>query len=344
MSSFLAYNDSLKVIAKTMTANQQALSELAQYFGDVSLSFEKLVQNLSEIPSIFDQSGKAQAEESTFYTFWTNLAKNQICHVKNFDEPTKQIRSDVAESLKNTSNEYSQRALILVQRGKDMINKIKVSENANTAAYKAYEAAGKELKDAFNEKSPKLPEIRENFIKLQEKAIQSHEQNNSERAAASLGFESILSDFEGLEIWRIESIRRALLNFSKAIHSLAIKFSENATEITQELAEADPTADIKNLVFPKDVKNAIADDRFQLIPVLPQASKFVNTSVLFKNDVSNGAKLMRAKSDFVGGKDELNISEEEVVAVLSDDGTRALCHNINESEGYLPLSILTPIN
>ena len=343
MSSFLTYDQSIKVITKTMSANKQALGELAQYFGDVSLSFEKLLQNLSEIHTVFEQPANTPTSDSKFYTFWTELAKNQFCPVKNFDEPTKQIRSDVADSLKSTSNDYTQRARVIIQRGKDMITKIKNSEDANVAAYKAYEAAGKELKEAFNAKSPKLQEIRENFIKMQEKAIQSHEQNNSERAAASLGFESILSDFEGLELWRIESIRRALLNFAKAIQTLAVKFSENATEITQEIEETDPMDDIKNLVFPKDVKNAMADDRFQLIPVLPQASKFVNTTVLFKNDIANGARLMRAKSNFVGGKDELNVSEEEVIAVLSDDGTKALCHNINESEGYVPLSVLTPI-
>jgi hypothetical protein len=327
-----------------MSANQKALSDISQYFSDVTVSFEKLVQSLSELPSIFDQSGKAHANESEFYTFWVELAQKQICPTKNFEEPTRQIRSEVADSLKKTSNDYMQRAQMLVQRGKDLIAKIKASEDANVAAYKAYEAAGKELKEAFNAKSPRLQEIRDNFVKMQEKAIQCHEQNNSARASASLGFEGILSDFEGLEIWRTESIRRALLNFAKAMHSIAVRFSENATEITQSLAEVDPTTDIKNLVFPKDVKNAISDDRFQLIPVLPQASKFVNTSVLFKSDVSKGARLMRAKEDFTGGKDELNVSTDEVVAVICDDGTKALCHNINESEGYLPLSILIAIN
>ena len=341
MSSFLTYDETVKTVSKVMIDNQKSLLDLSEYFSDVSVSFETFMENLNEINKLFERTGRAQPDESNFYKAWTELAQTQLAPLKNFEEPTKKMREEVAESLKKAADEYLKKAQIIAQRGRNIIEKLKKSEEENEAAYKKYQEAADDLKKANDENSPDLDSLKDRFVSIQNIALSAHDKNNETRASASASFEGMLNDYENLEIQRIETVRGSLIKFANQIQQIAKNFTDNTNAISEGLSTLDVKAEIDAVAIPDDFKEPQTEDRFQLIAVDPLTSKYINKSALYKTELANGGRIVSVTEDYKGGRDELNVSKDEVVVIIKEEGNRALCHNINESEGYLPLSLLS---
>ena len=342
MTTFLTYDETVKTVSKVMLDNHKALLDLSEYFSDVSVSFETFMENLNEINKLFERTGKAQPDESNFYKAWTELAQSQLAPLKNFEEPTKKMREEVAESLKKSAADYLKNAQIIAQRGRDIIEKLAKAEKENEDAYKKYQEAAEDLKKANEENSVDLDAHKDRFVSVQNLALNAHDKNNEVRAAASASFEGMLNDFENLEIRRIETVKGALITFAKEMQQIAQNVTENTNAISEGLSSLNYQAEVESLSIPDDLKEPRTEDRFQLIAVDPLTSKYINTASLYKTELSNGGRIMAVTEDYKGKRDELNVVKDEVVVVIQEDGSRALCHNINESEGYIPLSLLTP--
>jgi len=351
MSSYLTYKDTLETIHSSMTENHRLLKVLRDYFGDFGQGLNTMKDALAGLPAVLQNNEKPEKKavkgnsidfESIFSALWHRLAEDCMNPMKNFEEASIIIRDDVGAKFAEAAKEYGNKASVITQKGKELMQNLQTLDEQRMSAYKIYENAAQEVKDAFTAKSPKLAEIREAFVKAQTNAVNLHNKVNDERASTATKIEILLSEFEGLELWRVETIRRCLADFAKALESIARNFEKNSAEIKQSVEKINPRVDIDHLRLNTEIKNPASDDRFQLVPIIPLASQYADLSLIFKDEMKNGGKFVKSKQDYVGTSDQLNLKVGEIVIVLEECGEMLRCKNINESIGFVPCSIVEP--
>ncbi|KAH0795907.1 SH3 domain containing protein [Histomonas meleagridis] len=334
--------ETITIIKGACSENCRVMAEIHRHLVDYGEQLQKLVDSLQKLSN--SQTAKLYPTEtkyrSDFHNAWIHLSESVLNPTTNFNFFMQTIRFRAADSIRAIHNDYKTKCEELLQKVGESVHNVQTSHHRAQEAHKHYEAAGKAVQDAYNSKSPKLQQLRDEFVKAQNAAVDAHNQANEQRSAMSTSFDQFLSDFETLEQWRFISIREALLKLSSDIERTAYLFSESANDIKEALKERDLTSDSKTISSFKNVKDPEASIGFQCISVPSVSSKFLNMTKAWEKELKEGAKIARAVKDFRGVMNQIDVRIDEQVLVLENQGEYLKCKNVNDCVGLIPADAL----
>ncbi|KAH0792586.1 SH3 domain containing protein [Histomonas meleagridis] len=318
------------------------MSIVHQHLVNNGEKLQKLVEDLQKLSNeplskLYPPEGKFRSD---LHHTWLRLSKNVINPSSNFNHLMQAIRFRAADNIQITMDEYKSKCEDLLRHALESVHSVKNANEHYREARKQYENAWKAVQEAYDSKSPKLQQLRDEFVKAQNAAVEAHKEFNYQRFSMSTEYDRVLSDFEQIEQWRITSIRETLTKLSNDLERTARLFNDTSKGIKDAINEHDLTTDAKTISSFNDIKEPEASINFQWVTVPPTTSKFLNLSKCWEKDIANGAKIGYATKDFRGVREQIDVRADERVLVLEQVGDFLRCKNINDCVGLVPADVV----
>lgn len=320
--------DSLENNTKILRYASNLLTESTKGFSDV-------FQKLDQLNSVL-----FKGPVTPFSELWNKLIPSTLNfgpHLLPLLQPTAE---KVVEKFAKITHDYSVTAKNIQKNGRAMMASVKKYEEIKNKKYTAYQNAAVALKSTTNPK--KVPELRIAFMSAQKEALAAHAKYNSKKSEIRVQFDEILNDFETLEFWRTESLKKAFNKVGGILARAADKIESGVDSFENKLNEVDVKSKILEVNSRLNFKQAETDDRFQFVPVPRDKVSLDHAKIIFAAELRLGGHLMTSIANYRGNVNELELLNGEVLCVLSGDGNDVLqCKNLNESVGLVSSAFLT---
>ena len=345
MNKYSTYFDAYRVIQASYAENSQLLSNMGKYFrlfrGDLSSIITKLI-NLQNSQL---ESKKAQNPQefidSDFSRYWLEIKDHGLDPVMNFEYMDKDLSLILANSLDGILREYKDKMEAVLKSAHSSIQKMESIKKQYDNAHKAYMQSGANLRNAYdNHAQQKLQQLRDEFMKNQKNAIAMNRRVNEQQSSFCDEFESFLSDFEQIEQWRTEHLKMFFKELAGNVERSAALFHASATQVEFNAKRMDPDSDSKMINQDVGLKQCKCSPVFQIIPIMPIASNFLDPNVVFEKEINEGGRIAKSKSQFRGNQNQLDITPNELLVVLREEDDQYVCKNINECIGLVPKDII----
>lgn len=340
---FLNYFQEFEVIKKNYSKSMETLQNIRAYlmeFSDkiniVHLSIEAIqkgFQGLEDKQSVISN----QANSSSY---WSNLQEplNLSTLFKFMAEDIKLI---LDKKLQVFITGYKKDYDELLKKIELNIQKQKEAEKQAKNAHDKYMKLGNDVQTAYdNHQMEKVTKLRDEFVKAQDIAVEMHKNLNGRTLLSCTLFEQSLSIYEKLEKKRIDTIKTIYTELVNRIKVISDLYNAKAELISTFSKDFDPKNESEKLKSLIDVKDSSCNPIFQPIIVSPQITKYLELDHVFKDEISQGGKIVTVINDYKGDKNQLTVCKDEHLVTIKEDGDQYLCKNINDLVGLVPKSVI----
>ena len=345
--TFKPYSEIPIIIEQAVKKNQHIASTLREYIiqfsGDFSQLKEKL-QKLSTDPLVSQEKKPDKKEEEEFHSelfkAFPNIVVNHLLQLSSYEKAATELKKFACNKIASSANEYTSRCKALKQKFNDELAHYDSVKQKNDSASFEMKDAGIKLQNAEKNGEQNLAPLQKKFVAARDKAMSVYQSCSEEIESITMNMESLLTQFESIEVWRANQLKEILLDFSKTLFNIANNFVVGSSEMSMAVSEIPIELDSHVIARFDQFRPAETDDFFQVWAVNPLVTKYLSKQYLFPNEIANGAQLFVIKEDYRGPAGHLNGHEGEIVCGIEQRGDCVFCKNINESEGLLPKRIL----
>jgi hypothetical protein len=346
--TFKPYSEIPIIIEQSIKKNHHIASTLREYIlqfsGDFSMLNERL-HKLSTDPLVSQEKKAEKKEEEEFHSelfkAFPKIAVNHLLQLSSYQKAAEELKTFACRKIEASANEYTEKSRALKKRFNDELAHYDAVKQENDKALFNLNDTGIKLQTAEKRGEKNLAPLQEQFVNARNNAISVYEKCYDEMGTVTLNMETLLTQFEELEVWRANEIKAILLDFSQTLVSIANNFVTASSEMNIAVSEIPIELDSHVIARFDQFRPAETDDFFQVWAVNPLITKFLDKSFLFKNEIANGAQLFVVNENYRGPAGHLNGLEGEIVCGIEQRGDCVFCKNINESEGLLPKRILS---
>jgi len=345
---FRPYQDIPILLEQASKQSSHVFNALHDYIITFSGDFSYLVDNLEKLKldSLVHQDKKNSnaADIDAFHTelfkSFPHIAVNHLLQIPSFAFAAEELKRFASGNILNRSVEYTKRNGDLSQKAVEAISQLEKIRQINEQAYRNYTNAGVELKNAEQKGTTNLKPLQEAFLINKNKSIESHQKCREETEIITRTMETLLTSFEELEIWRLNEIKKVLIDFADSMVMISQKFIEGFTQFSIEYPDFPFGNDSSAFADFSLFRPAESDDFFQVWRVHPLTSKFLPLEDLFTQECQNGGQIFVVKENYQGASGHLSVMEGERVVGLEQKDNYFMCKNINMSTGLIPSRVL----
>lgn len=322
----LTFEEAISSIQALFKHHIQQIDELDKYFTWFCNEVNGMAPKLEKISSPPNYVG-TKPEQTNLRSKWEDIVYTKMNPSKAAGVLSVEINELLTKTIKTMKDYYSGHQTAILQAIKPALTAYNSAKKAKKSTYADYQKAA---------------ETGKNFQQKQNEALAAHNKYNQAKIEFTTAMEQFYTDFEILEVWRYGQYQMILLRFANAYEQFANVLRTSSLEAKQKLnaisLDTDTDAFTESL---NQIRDVLANEDFQIIPVNGLQSKYINLKKLFKDDFKK-YKLMQLSESFSGVKDQLCCQAQEIVFLMESQGQYSKCKTINGCIGLIPTRILVP--
>lgn len=315
-------------------------SSLSQFTGN----FETLVKNFTqalETPLFQTQKGKKLDNiHSKVFKNFAKLSEVPILNIAAYSQTKNLLTEFLQTYVADKAADYHVKSANLVQKFEGQLQILEDAKSRYEAAYSQYNDQG-----FLFQQSGKGDRaiVEEGKRALREKRIiakNAHEVYVGELDVINDSMESLMTDFEALEISRIKQLKDLLTNLAHVLRRVALVINEHPIQLKDAIQRIDFKADYNLIKPPPSFRAPLSDDSNRIGSVPTSISLILTPVDLFPDDIAAKKTILVATKDFEPAYGELSTISGEFLVLLEEDGERLKVKNVNGSVGFLPANIV----
>ena len=315
------------------------------------MTFSRLGQSLRQLAAEYFPPGDKRAVPCKFQPSvpvdiedrsglgrqFPDIAVNHFLQIPAFAQAADLFQTECVASIDSDSKDYEDKITEILSELSQINSEYTDALAKYNEIHASYVKAGHALVDKKHVKK-----VQDAFDKAKKAALQAHALLRTQVAQLSFRVETVLTEYEELELWRADRMEKFLKSFGEVLNALSESFIEGKASLFGAVHHLPESPNVNGIASFDKWQTARADDELQPFKVNPAICKLLPAEELFPHEVQMGMRLFRVISDF-SRKGYLTVKAEEIVATSENlDNREVMCQNVNRSVGLLPVSILEP--
>jgi hypothetical protein len=358
--SYLQYTDTFKLLKKTRDDNVAILNALREYLISYKRRLEDFVaQAKGRAPptasilvaqSIIAKSASAGAAAAAAVK---PAVSSDSVDMKSFDDiqnfgiaqfrtSTQDLQQFVLGPLMTFETEYTSRMDVMLGKLKDALAAVNDARSRFYDAYQQYVMMRTTVIQAYNTKSPTLATAKASFVTAQTAAAQTLTKMNDVTLQTTRYWDVGLTEYETIEQWRTQTLKECIEKMGLWCQGIATILEQAVGDISNFARFVPSDAVLGEIMDCSLLRRPDADDGFQVIPIDPRVTMFLDKTAMYVDLQKKGMKLYKAQKNVVGTGSGLSVSTGEVVCALEVGPAEITAVNINGSKGKLDLAAVAP--
>lgn len=351
---FIPYAKYPKIFKKIDKNVANAYGQLKTYLLTFTENLETLASELQRLDTDFDLKIKEiegqrkkeneanKSQPTQVGVLFSKQIGKLITQTKAFQFASGELKSNTISVIDQLIQDYHSNSVQIIQKFQNVLKEYDTVINEDEKIQANYKlAANNYIQAKSSKKEHQIRKTKNEYEKARLAAINSHSNKVDRAARTSLHLESILTEFENLEKYRINKTNEILNNFSEALFSAGAEFVTGKSELYASVKCINPDAESETLEKEVTIRSASVNDQYQPFRLPQEVTLILPESELFPEDIRKGRKFVKASKDYKGPPDHLEVIKDEVL--LAEDRVvdgMVMCQNVNESIGLLPAEIL----